>query len=532
MGMNKSQLIADYVNYYVMTTGKPALSFFESDDWLAQHSIETLRKMGIEESYLTSHHEMLKRGIYSAICERMSASEALCSRMWEKTAAILGEKAQEAVVWDANCGDGSYTVGVDNRNRLYLSSADEPSCNANGAVVFQKDFLNDIDFVGNEYFSDNLPQGLKDALHQNKPLIFMAEPPVVVDGLNDVKDMVRREYTKIETENGVLQYFMRMCNLIEFHGLTNAYIVMTQAIERNGWLQSLLYDFKPLGGICYEFNRVNHRYRAAIIWQYAPIDIDTPDGAEEYRRRYTVVLDKFSVDRDGAITPETPFTFEIKVAERVYSKGATVAYQSQDNCFTNYETDNSDPITALNIHNILPLCVLKHLQAGGRAAATAMIDTTALSDQWYTDCIPLFLFSKYNNFTCTDKRRNAFFPLNPNKMGVFIQDEKVKSTLQTHPMQGNHVGLELVANNYANFSSPAKSFLDYCVRLYVESYKAGVRSEADYPEGTVYWDAGLSQIRTLPKFWTVDVENRYNELQEDLVNFLEQSVVLVNDKGE
>ena len=65
--------------------------------------------------------------------------------------------------------------------------------------------------------------------------------------------------------------------------------------------------------------------------------------------------------------------------------------------------------------------------------------------------------------------------------------------------------------------------MNYCIKLIMDSYAA--RREMGYIDGTDNWDAGLSQIRKLSNLWTVEVENRFTKLQNDLVLYLAQKIM-------
>lgn len=526
---NKIQgVISKYMNYYMETTGKTSMDFIENrklgnGDWLAEHINSTLISLGATEADIQGYIEAIKRGYRSALSECMSTSPELCRKTWEVTNKLVDVK-DNTVIWDSACGNGRLEEPIENRANVYLSTISSEDVGVarrlvTGATVFRNDFLDGVDYDNfNAYFSQNLPDSLVAKLKANSPVIFLVEPSSFITGNNDIKDMLRNEYDRSEIENGVLQYFKRIQTIVEFYGLTDVHVVMVQFIERDSWLKKLITEFKPIGGLCYEFNKVNHKYRAAIVWKYEPCDIES----EEYKSRFSVGLDKYNIDNDNNITYDKQFIYEIKVANKEYNKGAIIAYQTPDNTFTNINTGDYEPITALDIFNKLAVCVKKHLVNSGLIGKDEVIDQTLLDEQWYTDSIPLFLFSKYNEFVAKDGVRNTMFPLNINKIKGHITDKKVLESVGDKT-DTNIAGIDLVANNYGKLSSVSSAFMNYCIKLIMDSY--GMREEMGYIDGTDNWDAGMSQIRKLSNLWTVDVENRFTKLQNDLVLYLAQKIM-------
>ena len=522
-------VISKYMDYYTENTGKSSLDFIErrkhgSGDWLAEHINSTLIGLGATEADIQKYVESIKRGFRSALSECMSTSPELCRKTWEITNKLVDVK-DNTVIWDSACGNGRLEEPIENRANVFLSTINSDDVGVarrlvSGATVFQNDFLDGVDYDNfNAYFSKNLPDSLVAKLKANSPVVFMVEPSSFISGNNDIKDMLKCEYDRAEVENGVLQYFKRIQTIIEFYGLTDVHVVMVQFIERDSWmLKRLITEFKPLGGLCYEFNKVNHKYRAAIVWKYAPCE----DTSDEYRSRFSVGLDKYDIDNESNISYDRQFIYEIKVASKDYNKGAVVAYQTPDNTFTNVNTGDFEPVTALDIFNKLSICVMKHLVSNGLIGKDEVIDQTLLDEQWYIDSIPLFLFSKYNEFVAKDGVRNTMFPLNINKIKAHIADEKVLASIGDKT-DTNIVGIDLVANNYSKLSSVSGAFMNYCIKLIMDSYSK--RKEMGYIDGTDNWDAGLSQIRKLSNLWTVEVENRYSKLQNDLVLYLAQKIM-------
>ena len=98
---------------------------------------------------------------------------------------VLGDNwKDEYVVWDNCCGTKNLT-GDYKFKELYCSTLDKEELDISAefnteAVSFQFEFLNEP-IAGKDCLSgvydDKLPKGLKDALLQNKPIVFFINPP-------------------------------------------------------------------------------------------------------------------------------------------------------------------------------------------------------------------------------------------------------------------------------------------------------------------------------------------------------------------
>lgn len=521
-------IISSYLTYYVDTTGKTVEQFFDKSDWLSQHIADTMTDFGVTANDIEAYKKSLENGRILANSECLSNSPTYCNLVWKYMEDLIGtDVLDNAVIWDPACGTGRLQKVVD-RGNLFMSTIEAEDIktaktiiSTDKAVIFQNDFLNSIDYDKyNNYFSQNLPESLVEKLESNAPVVFMVEPPALFTENCDIKDIAKHKFSKQDIDNGVLLYFERIEAIIDYYNLSNVYIVMIQNIEFDSWLKNYIYFYKPLGGFCYECNKVMHKYRAAIVWKYDHITSDD----EEFKNRQVVKLDKYTIDINNQLAEIGGFKFTIDNSVNQMNRGMTVAYQTPDGCFTNIKTDNSEPVTILDIHNKLTMCVLKHLVASGIAGKNTTIDITLVDDQWFSDCIPLFIFSKFNKFIATDTERNIMFPLNYDALQQHIKDENVLENWRRNPATSAY-GRELVKNNFTKLSNTSRVFLEFCINQIMRSYANGVRAGMNYADGTINWDAGISQIRSLSTIWSVETENTYNELQNDLVNFLAQGLI-------
>ena len=149
----------------------------------------------------------------------------------------LGENwKNEYVVWDNCCGGLNLTRDY-KFNELYCSTLFESELKIGErynpeATKFQFDFLNDS--------LDNLPQGLKDALEQNKPIIFLINPPYARVGkgedgigrmgtdkgstLTKVNEQMKDEKIGGCSANLYAQFLYRIMKIKQQYGLSDCHI--------------------------------------------------------------------------------------------------------------------------------------------------------------------------------------------------------------------------------------------------------------------------------------------------------------------
>lgn len=145
----------------------------------------------------------------------------------------LGEDWKEKyVVWDNCCGTKNLTRDYF-FNELYCSTLENAELAISDrynreAVSFQFDFLNDS--------LDKLPQGLKEALENNKPIIFFINPPYAGTGSGagkvkekgTIKTMVNEQMLTDKigacSQNLYAQFLYRIIKIKEQYNLTNVHI--------------------------------------------------------------------------------------------------------------------------------------------------------------------------------------------------------------------------------------------------------------------------------------------------------------------
>ena len=159
----------------------------------------------------------------------------------------LGEDWKEKyVVWDNCCG--SLNITRDYKfGELYCSTLYQSELNIGAdynpeATKFQFDFLNDEIVSKNSLlgvYNDKLPKGLKDALINNKPIVFFINPPYAtanVMGTNEkhkegvAKTMINEQMLKdkigASSQNLYAQFLYRIIQIKNEFNLTNCHIAL------------------------------------------------------------------------------------------------------------------------------------------------------------------------------------------------------------------------------------------------------------------------------------------------------------------
>lgn len=159
----------------------------------------------------------------------------------------LGEDWKEKyVVWDNCCGSLNLTRDY-KFGELYCSTLYQSELNIGAdynpeATKFQFDFLNDEIVSENSLlgvYNDKLPKGLKDALINNKPIVFFINPPYAtanVMGTNEkhkegvAKTMINEQMLKdkigASSQNLYAQFLYRIIQIKNEFNLTNCHIAL------------------------------------------------------------------------------------------------------------------------------------------------------------------------------------------------------------------------------------------------------------------------------------------------------------------
>lgn len=176
----------------------------------------------------------------------------------------LGEDWREKyVVWD-NCA-GSKNLTRDYKFReLYCSTLFDSELQIGSrynpeATSFQFDFLNDYIPMPDEVFHDatKIPDGLLNALKNDKPIVFLLNPPYGTAcnngtnsshkaGINDtnVRKQMIKENLGSGAENLQHQFMYRICKMKQAYNLSNVHVCLfSNPIYLTGGKQRVFLDF-------------------------------------------------------------------------------------------------------------------------------------------------------------------------------------------------------------------------------------------------------------------------------------------------
>ena len=189
----------------------------------------------------------------------------------------------EYVVWDNCCGTKNLTRDYKFKE-LYCSTLENAELEISSrynpeAVSFQFDFLNDT-IAGRDSLSgvydDKLPKGLKDALLENKPIVFLLNPPYVgastrnefaKKGLANsmmINEIMKRDKVGAAAQNLYAQFLYRIILLKRKYNLTNCYIALfspTMYLCGSSWegfRQHFLKEFNLKDAIQFQANNFSN----------------------------------------------------------------------------------------------------------------------------------------------------------------------------------------------------------------------------------------------------------------------------------
>lgn len=190
----------------------------------------------------------------------------------------FGEDWKEKfVVWD-NCSGTKNLTRDYSFNELYCSTLENAELEISErynreATAFQFDFLNDS--------LDKLPQGLKDALEQNKPIIFFINPPYATSASGKGKEgkggvsntMVYEQMISDNiggaSQNLYLQFLYRIMMIKEQYNLTNVHIGLFSPLNflsganRKMFRSAFFNDFAYNNGVLF---KASHFADVADTW--------------------------------------------------------------------------------------------------------------------------------------------------------------------------------------------------------------------------------------------------------------------------
>ena len=204
------------------------------------------------------------------------------------------------VVWDCACGEKALTKDY-YFNELYSSTIDESELN--NSAEYNKEGTSFIfDFLNDEI--DKLPEGLRNAFEQNKPIIIFINPPYAAGStFTHTKEEIKKGVTKSNVQNEMdaeglrlasrdlyVQFMYRLTKIQKYFNLTNFNICQyTPSTYLCGTttkkFREYLFDkFKYIDGTITSAAHFNCKGKWCVLWSMWTI------GKTENKNEFKVKL--------------------------------------------------------------------------------------------------------------------------------------------------------------------------------------------------------------------------------------------------
>ena len=474
----------------------------------------------------------------------------------------LGEDWKEKyVVWDNAWGTGNLTRDY-KFGELYCSTLYQSELNIGAeynpeATKFQFDFLND-EIAGRDsllgVYDDKLPKGLKDALLENKPIVFFLNPPYgkatgaggkLDVGISDTKVKCLMKDEKIEGSQLIKQFLWRIVDIKRKYNLTNCYIAcftnpswMIKPQSKN--FRALFFNhFNYKNGVMFcasEFSDVSSLWGITFnIWK-------TEECTEKNNFEHTLIKNE-----NGEIVSfdtKTLYNFDglnIKtttqyINEKLYKKHKeniiyckdikTMTFENgeanvfddylcthrnnandvQQNqvCFVNNAIPQGPGYLQVTKLNLLESCVAKTIRSV--ISANWIIDedmynmNVEIPDTFKYDCL---VHSIFDNYCCSIKLgnkqlKNEFF---------WMQKQTIEDLANTNGFTQTYNDARTSKDRYVYeklqsiaLSPEAQKVLDKANEIVINTFKYRELFDSEHPEYQIMnWDCGWYQIKALAK---------------------------------
>ena len=495
---------------------------------------------------------------------------------------VLGDNwKDEYVVWDNCCGTKNLTRDY-RFKELYCSTLEKTELDISAqfnteAVSFQFDFLNEP-IAGREsltgVYDDKLPKGLKDALLENKPIVFFINPPYVrankisgtSAGVSDtlVKKQMQKE--KIEGSELIKQFLWRIVDIKRKFNLTNLYIACftkpTWLIKQNSEnLRKLfLNNFEYQKGVLFkasEFADVSSAWGITFnIWKSGNIkerNNFTHQLIENNNGEIKIIGDKLLCNFDGQnIKTTTEFISEKLVGKKhaekiVYCKDikkfefavdyaniydeyiSTILCSGNDvqannfTCIRNVFPKSGGGIMQLTKKNIFESCIVHSIK-------------TLITTNWVIDKdmynmnvnIPIsfrndaFVYSIFGNYCCSvkignDQLKNEFFWMSKSEIeSLALKYDNDYCFNDAHSSSERFVYTKL---QDISLSPEAQDVMDIANDIVRKTFKYRTQFNKEHPEYQINnWDCGFYQIKKLCKEYMPELLKEFKEVYKALAD--------------
>ncbi len=489
----------------------------------------------------------------------------------------------EYVVWDNCCGTKNLTRDY-RFKELYCSTLENAELEISSrynpeAVSFQFDFLNDT-IAGKDSLSgvydDKLPKGLKDALLQNKPIVFLLNPPYgkstgaggkLDAGSSDTFVKKQMQIENIEGSEFIKQFLWRIVDIKRKFNLTNLYIA---CFTKPTWLikpQSIkfrelfLNNFEYKDGIMFcasEFANVSALWGITFnIWKsgvqkdknnFVHTLIQSNDNG-----KIEILNTKTIYNFDGQnIKTTSEFISEKLVGKKhtekiVYCKDikkfefavdyanifdeyiSTITCTGNDiqennfTCIRNVFPKSGGGTLQVTKNNIFNVCIVHSIK-------------TLITTNWVIDKdmynmnvnIPIsfrndaFVYSMFGNYCCSvklddDQLKNEFFWMSKSEI------ESLANKYNNDDCYNDaHTSSERFVYNKLQtitLSPEAKAVLDKASDIVRNTFKYRELFNQEHPEYQINnWDCGWYQIKALCKEFMPEELNKFKEVYKKLAD--------------
>ena len=498
---------------------------------------------------------------------------------------VLGNNwKDEYVVWDNCCGTKNLTRDYKFKE-LYCSTLEKAELDISAqfnteAVSFQFDFLNEP-ISGRDsltgVYDDKLPKGLKDALLENKPIVFFINPPYgkstggrtggnIDAGVSDT--MVKKQMQKenIEGSELIKQFLWRIVDIKRKFNLTNLYIA---CFTNSSWLikpQSIkfrelfLNNFEYQKGVMFcagEFANVSATWGITFnIWK---------SGNSKERNNFThqliennngeikIIGDKVLCNFDGQNIKTTCNFISEKLVGKKHKEKIVYCKDIKKNEYAvDYGNIYDDYICVIDCHgnniqnNRYTFIINKYPKSGGgimqltkkNIFESCIVHSikNLITTNWVIDKdtynmnvdIPIsfrndaFVYSIFGNYCCSvkignDQLKNEFFWMSKSEIeSLALKYNNDYCFNDAHTSSERFVYTKL---QDISLSPEAQDVMDKANDIVRKTFKYRESFNKEHPEVQINnWDCGFYQIKKLCKEYMPELLKEFKEVYKVLAD--------------
>ena len=493
----------------------------------------------------------------------------------------------EYVVWDNCCGTKNLTRDY-RFKELYCSTLDKEELDISAqfnpeAVSFQFDFLNDT-IAGREsltgVYDDKLPKGLKDALLENKPIVFLLNPPYA--GASNIGDsakkglcdtMIGRQMkdNKIgaSSQNLYTQFLYRILMIKNKYNLTNCYVcvfcptLFLSGTAFIGFRNVYLHDFNYIMGIQFKashFADCSDSWGISFsIWNsgetqnknnflYSCIDLADDEVFETGKKNVYNIDEQISAssvlsdrNKNKIEFPNTSSGIVIKQSNTtmcINALGYMANYGNNiDQCTSGvslfsapFSNGHGASIITENFHKVISLFSARKLidsnWINSKDEYLAPNESHPKFQEFVNDSIVFSLFngasnqSSLRNVNYHNKLwdiKNEFFWMSKSEIeSLALKYDNDECFNDAHNSRDRFVYTKL---QDISLSPEAQEVLDKANDIVIKTFKYRKQFNQEHPEYQINnWDCGFYQIKVLCREYMPEELNKFKEVYKTLAD--------------